>query len=211
MTEFYLDPRLKQLIDSQGAPSNDLLVEESISIAESIAKRMLGCTIDLKGKKFILTNLELYYGGVGDLAHDWHRARYQTKSSSQNVIERTDIQFDEGIKIYISNKAGTRLVIGPKNVAISLLMRNIATEDGILIGDLNGNPNIIIRPEHLNIKDEHNGDIVSLIDTHHQYIPQISEIQCRKRFTEAKFDGFQDQRFGQRLWNFSISHLFKKV
>ena len=78
---FYLDQSVQQLIDQQVLVPEDKehLVEPSINAANNLTKRMLDCTIEIRSKKFILTNLELYYGGIGDMAHDWYRVNFSDK------------------------------------------------------------------------------------------------------------------------------------
>ena len=70
---------------------------DSIKAVEKLAKSMLGATISVRGKKFIIRMLEIYYGGIGDTAHDWHRKRFKNNNSSLIEHQRFKIK-----KVFVS-------------------------------------------------------------------------------------------------------------
>ena len=78
---FYNSEKLLKLVDENGeVPSlSSREIQSCINEAEKIARRMLGCTLDIRGSQFILSSLEIYYGGIGDYAHDWYRSQYPHK------------------------------------------------------------------------------------------------------------------------------------
>jgi hypothetical protein len=220
---FYLDTNVRQLIDETGEVPMGMEKEKdaAIAAATAIAKRMLGGTLVIKGRSFILANLELYYGGIGDLAHDWHRSRFQSKNSGISVLERTSAQEELGLRLYVSSKGGNYkradIVIGAKGVAVSLLIRNIADVNGNLLAPrkIGGNPNIILREEFMNLSDSDHDSLLGEFgsyqfkDTHDQYVSDDSQIVMNKRFNQNSFRGFEDSRFGQMEWSFSVEGLFK--
>ncbi|MCO4793460.1 MAG: hypothetical protein KC493_07105, partial [Bacteriovoracaceae bacterium] len=156
---FYLNPAVKQLVGADGSvPSyRESEVGSCILAAEEMIQRMLGCTIVIRGKKFILSNLELYYGGIGDAAHDWHRSTFNPKQG----ISKTQIhaQVNEGLRFYLRQKGKggfnrMDLVVGQEGVAISFLIRNVHDENlNSVSKDASGNPALLIREDRMNILD----------------------------------------------------------
>jgi 3-methyladenine DNA glycosylase Mpg len=212
---FYLSKKLLHLIDEKGnLPSyNSQHVKKSIHEAEAIARRMLGCTLKVRGKKFILTNLELYYGSAGDLASDWYRSNFPNRNAKKVSRVSSEIQFEEGLRIYLNQKGESNykrmdLVIGPRNVAISLLLRGAVDETGKRVCSRLGNPNKLLKAMGIVDADhgrsfKKSGDLVFL-DTHDQYVKDSSQILTNLRVIGGKATGFQNTQFGQSLWNFSI-------
>ena len=105
------------------------------------------------------------------------------------------------------------IVIGQKNIPISLLVRNVMTLEGKLIGAKMGNPNIVLK--EMGIDDDDRGKIICndadirFIDTHEKYIKNPEEqIKVQKRVTSSKATGFDDDRFGNFDWNFSIYDIY---
>ena len=212
---FDLDSKIKQLVNEKG----DVLdkgkdeISSCIDAAESLTKKMLGCTLVIRNKKFILTNLELYYGGIGDHAHDWYKANFLgTKGVNK---QRAEIQKEKGLCLYL-NKPGNGnykrmdIVVGSAGVAISLLVRNVANEDRKLIGQKDGSPNIILRKNNMNILDEDHGQslacnsIFSFINTHQEYMKNSSQIESRMRYQKGKGYVGLEGPFGKRRWNFNL-------
>ena len=122
---------------------------KALKSASDIAKNLIGCTFIVKGKPFILSMVELYYGSAGDNYHDWFRNHYIHKCSKYRI--RSEVQAKEGLRTYIAyqnvNYKYNRmdLVIGPENVAISILIRNVINSNGDLVGKTSGSPNKILR------------------------------------------------------------------
>jgi hypothetical protein len=78
--------------------------EEMLSTSktcEALAKRLLGTTLVVKGKRFVIRRLEAYYGGIGDDGHDWYRTRFVYKRSKYK--ERTAVQSLPGFRVYLSS------------------------------------------------------------------------------------------------------------
>ena len=122
MNSIHKHLHLKQLIDQNGnLPPTSF--KESITqerLALKCMETFLGCTIVIRDKFFILSGPELYYGGIGDMAHDWFRATFPNKypvRTSYNK-ERSKIHLLNGPRIYL-NQAGNSnykrfdIVLGP--------------------------------------------------------------------------------------------------
>lgn len=140
--------------------------QESLSYAEQLAKHMLGCTFIVRGNGFIISMVELYYGSAGDTGHDWYRNHYIYKNSKYKI--RSDMQLEEGILGYLSlddiNDRYNRMdfVIGPKNVAISLLIRNVIDSSGKIVGKPQGSPNLVLKK--MLIRTEDHGEKIEIIN-----------------------------------------------
>ena len=212
---FYNSNKLLRLVGKNGEiPSlNTKEIQASIAEAETITKRMLGGTLVVRGSKFILSSLELYYGGIGDYAHDWYRSNFLKKTAN----DRTEIQNEEGLKIYQNQRGNGRykrmdIVIGPQGVPISLLVRNVMRPTGELIGSNMGGPNMVLNAIGI-LEVDHGKSLsaendISFIDTHSEYITRPEEqIKTMKRVIGGRACGFNDGPFGQHPWNFSIYNL----
>lgn len=72
--EFYLNKKLNHLVDDTGvAPSHKTTCAQlSAKIAAEVASRMLRYSLYVQGEEYVLTELELYYGGIGDCSHRCH-------------------------------------------------------------------------------------------------------------------------------------------
>jgi len=212
---FYLSEKLLCLVDSEGnVPNvNTESIQNCVREAEMIAKRMLGCTLKIREQSFILASVELYYGGIGDFAHDWYRAKFPHKVKHNKVSKAlSDIQNEEGLRIYLNQKGNGKfkrmdLVIGPKNTAITLLVRNVMLETGEMLGPLKGAPNIVLKK--MGILDFDHGrkinfeDDLKFFDIHDAYVKDY-HIVSKKRVIGGKDVGFSDDRFGQCEWNFTL-------
>ncbi len=154
--------QLTKTIDENGSPLKDADNKPAIETAEALAERLLGSTLHIRRKKFIIRMLEIYYGGIGDRAHDWYRTRYVYKTSKYK--QQTAVQEMEGFKIYLSNlnviDPYTRMDIvgGNDGVAISFLLRSVWDENFNLIGAKHGSPNKILQAMGLQSSD-HGADI----------------------------------------------------
>ena len=184
-------------------------VEKQEALALDVMESFLGCTIRVHGQDFILTSLELYYGGIGDMAHDWYRSRYQEKYTkiSKHSAEKTHAQISEGPSFYF-NGNGLRkrcdLVVGNAGVAVSFLIRNVLDKDLIPLGTKNGQPNVVLKGMELSSDSDH-GKPVEIIDTRDAVLKGGYTINKRKRYSSGKFEGFDyDCPFAQKAWNFSL-------
>lgn len=174
--------QIKNHIDDTGKLiSNIEEINRSILAAEQLAESLLGCTLNVRGKEFIIRMLEIYYGGVGDDAHDWYRTRFSYKTSKYK--EHTSIQSHDGFRVYLSSldvsDTYTRMdiVVGHNGVPISFLLRSVWDSSFNLIGAKNGNPNIVLNA--IGIKSEDHGQPIDtenknaelyLENTHEQII-----------------------------------------
>lgn len=201
---------LRHLIDEEGNIGEEQLSSQAqcIAEAEKLMLRTLGCTIVIEGREFILSNLELYYGSIGDRAHDWWRVNY---SKSRGISkEHTAYQLLSGPKIYKKTKGcGNRnradIVVGPEGVALSFLIRNVWDVSGQRMGKLDGSPGMILGEDILNITDDMVGKSIELIDTHNKYVSSEDQIIKSKRYIGGKgYCGFPEA-FEEKLWNFRIA------
>ena len=183
-------------------------VEKQEALALDVMESFLGCTIRVHGQDFILTSLELYYGGIGDMAHDWYRSRYQEKYTkiSKHSAEKTHAQISEGPSFYF-NGNGLRkrcdLVVGNAGVAVSFLIRNVLDKDLIPLGTKNGQPNVVLKG--MGLSDDDHGEPVEIIDTRDEVLKGGYTINKRKRYSSG-FKGFDypDCPFARLEWNFSL-------
>lgn len=206
---------LMQLVDKNGLVSaeNLKLAEQNEQLAVEIVKSMLGMTIVVRNRKFILTNLELYYGGIGDFAHDWHRKFVKKHNNIENT--KAYAQLKKGPRIYLNQKGGGKhkrmdIVLGSEGVAISALVRNVADENGNLVGALTGAPNTTLKAMGINDQDhdkslEENSGIY-LVERHQKFNDPSIKIETRPRAQGSDFIGFPKYN-DTKAWNFSISGL----
>ncbi|WP_129021215.1 hypothetical protein [Edaphocola flava] len=173
----YFD-HIKNHIDENGIVQEGENVTASLQAAIALGEKILGCTLVVNGKRFIIRMLELYYGGAGDTGHDWYRCRYSYKTSKYK--EQTDVQNQQGFAVYLSSgnveDAYTRMdiVAGHGGVPVSFLLRSVWEESAdsmVRIGSYAGSPHTVLKqlallPEHHGAKiavDQLNADIY--IDT----------------------------------------------
>ena len=149
---------IKNLIDGEGRFIGTIHEkEEAINAIEDLARNLLGSTLSVRGNKFIIRMLEIYYGGIGDDAQDFYRNHYVYKNSRYKVHSET--QCKEGFRVYLSsldlNDTYTRfdIVVGASNVPASLLIRSVWDSDFHLIGTGQGSPNIILKAMGLRAED----------------------------------------------------------
>ncbi|MCF8059944.1 MAG: hypothetical protein K9K67_11645 [Bacteriovoracaceae bacterium] len=199
---------LKHILNNEGEITSKTLQEHCFAEAEKALYRTLGCTIVYKGKKFVLSNLELYYGSAGDKAHDWWRATFPGVRGISK--KHTAHQFKAGPRIYLKNEGYSNhnrmdLVVGPEGVAISFLIRNVWNESGKRLGkDYDGNPALIIREDAMFISPQDIGEEIELLDTHAEYVHSIDHVDKNRRFISTSgFSGFSDS-FPDKLWNYRL-------
>jgi len=130
---------LKNLIDSNG---NLIASEEGIfeqeKLALEIMRNTLGLSIIKNNKRFILSELELYFGGIGDKAHDWYRrnfkGQYGDGKISRTSHETAKYQAMKGPIYYFNRKGGGKhkrcdIVMGEEGVAVSFLIRAVLIDE----------------------------------------------------------------------------------
>tara|TARA_R110000868_G_scaffold117599_7_gene312177 strand:+ start:1001 stop:1642 length:642 start_codon:yes stop_codon:yes gene_type:complete len=202
---------LKQLVSSDGSLFEDssiLALQETLAL--EVMESFLGSSILIGDQKFILSNLELYYGGIGDMAHDWYRSsfpdRYTKKSKHSKV--NTDAQISKGPIFYFNQKGQGRfkrcdIVIGNEGVAVSFLIRNVLDSNLDSLGTINGQPNVVLKK--MGLTDQDHMQNVELIDTKSDVLNRGFKIQKLKRFTNGKFNGFDyDCPFARKEWNYRL-------
>jgi hypothetical protein len=194
---------------------------ECIDLAEKIVERMVGATLVVRGAHYILANLELYYGGIGDAGHDWYRYNYPqvTNKSRAGLSAATVLHQElEGPTVYIGrfgNHQRMDIVIGPKSVPISVLVRNVLDENmKSLANDWTGNTKIVL--DRMGITHSDSGKKINensdfqLIDTHDKYIKSAGIfIERTKRYIGKNPVGFEGL-WGQENWNFKIPLAHRK-
>lgn len=199
-------------------------VGKSIAAAEKVAQAMLGCTLRVKGKEFVIRMVELYYGGVADDKHDWYRNRYVYKTSK--YVGRSAIQTMDGFRAYIAsdNLEDTYnrfdIVIGNEGIPVSLLIRSMWDIDHNVIKSpkdnyswKKGNPWVVLRSLGLDLSDH--GQLIaigsdagrselSLRNTHEEEIRKYGYLIRRqiRRKDNGPLDGIIDQRGIE--WNFYL-------
>lgn len=200
--------QLLNLLNSNGEVENQIKANEQEELALEIMKHHLGCTITINNKKFILSQLELYYGGIGDLAHDWYRAQYPEKyvSKPKNSKECAKFFMQEGPIVYLNHQKvyqRTRfdIIIGNKGVPVSFLVRNIMDENEITISlkDVGSTSEVV---KALGLSSDLIGVKIDVFDTHLKYFKE-SNFKKNLRVNGGKFIGFSKYK-DSKIWNYSI-------
>ncbi|MDH6304054.1 3-methyladenine DNA glycosylase Mpg [Parabacteroides sp. PF5-5] len=208
----YFD-EIKNLIDKNGTFVGDTETKKtSIQAVEALAKSLLGSTLYIRGNKYIIRMLEIYYGGIGDDAHDWYRTNFIYKKSKYR--EQTTVQNSKGFRIYLSSNniddTYTRfdIVAGHEGVPVSFLIRSVWDSNFDIIGEKNGSPNTILKAMGLNAED-HN-KIVEIDDPNSEINIQntSNEIMNQRKLTVKQQprinlkSGFEEGN--GVLWNFLL-------
>ena len=217
---FYLNPDIVKLIDQNGHVSINQrpLLEKPKITATNVAKRFLGTTLKVFNHSFIISSLELYYGGIGDQAHDWYRKHFLCKNSK--IISQVNVQQLEGITIYIASNSLNSpyrrmdLVIGNEGVPCSLLIRDVISLEASYkrsVAFPNGGPCKVLKQMKIPLAfhgkklSDFNKNEFLFLDTHHKYVSSKSDIIQRKRFQSQKgFIGFKNLTLGEEEWNFTL-------
>ena len=171
-------------IDAFGKVKENQNVSSSLQAAVALGKSLLGCTISVHGKSFIIRMLELYYGGAGDDGHDWHRTHYQYKTSKNR--HRTAVQSKEGLAVYLSAEnvedTYTRMdiVAGNEGVAVSFLLRSVWNDSFDRIGTYAGSPNKVLNA--LGFKPDDHGKLIAIDQPADIYI----DTSDREEFIKSK-------------------------
>lgn len=213
---------LKNLLDKNGDVTDMAQAQVQAELALQVMEYFLGCGFEIHGEKFYFTNLELYYGGIGDMAHDWYKANFKEKynKSVRPSKECAKIQFLKGPKFYFNHQKfqdRTRcdIVIGTEGVPVSFLVRNIVDENLNLVYEAknekdatNGKTSAIIQAANLTGEDL--GRDLNFLDSRAEIVKQDMETIKEKRFIAGKgFSGFNDgSPWDQALWNLSITKYF---
>jgi hypothetical protein len=204
---------IKNCINEKGdlCVSSDVL-STSFRAAEVLCEQLLGATLNVRGKKFVIRMLEIYYGSAGDYTHDWFRNNF-IKKSSKNLF-RTQIQTQKGFKIYLSlanvKSRYTRLdiVVGNEGVAISFLLRSVWGENFDIIGKKEGSPNVVLNA--MGIDENDHGKEISVDNLQSEISLEITEakIYTNKNLEiERKLRRGLPQQFEENnslLWNFTL-------
>lgn len=204
---------IKHCIDTKGKVNvSKEVLDSSIKAAEELCKSFLGRTINVRGEKFIIKMLELYYGSAGDNKHDWYKSNFPLKNNEERK-KWTNIQFQKGYKVYINHKQisekGTRtrfdIVVGNENIAISFLVRSVLNCKMNIEGkEING-PNNVLKEMKLTTKD------------HGKEIAIGNEISLEDTSARIKSEGRLEIKSGKRIgikddieWNFYLSPIKDK-
>lgn len=204
---------IKNCIDEHGnliSAIND--VNSSINACELLGESLLGAILNIRGKKFIIRMLEIYYGGVGDDAHDWYRSRFVYKKSG--FKDHTEIQSHDGFRVYLSSldtkNKYTRfdIVAGPKGVPISYLVRSVWDENFNIIGNKKGSPNIVLQAmgilsiDHGTLIEINNSEAkINIEDTHEEILRQ-RELTIKRSLRINLTSDFEKKN--QVLWNLCL-------
>lgn len=213
MTEHF--DSLKNLIDENGIfIGNAESKKASIQAVEELAESLLGATLCIRGSRFIIRMLEIYYGGIGDDAHDWYRTHFVYKTSKYK--EQTNVQNKQGFRVYLSsmdvNDAYTRfdIVVGHKGVPVSFLIRSVWNSDFEIIGAKKGSPNTILKA--MKLKEDDHDKVIGVDDRNYEiYIENTSDkireqkglITKKQERINLKSDFEKDNGV---LWNFLLEN-----
>lgn len=204
---------IKNHIDANGNPtSHKDEILSSLIEAEKLGESLLGCTLAIRGRKFIIRMLEVYYGGAGDDGHDWYRTRFSYKKSK--YVEHTKVQELEGFRIYLSSLDVTDtytrmdIVAGNDGVPISYLLRSVWDENFNLIGAKKGSPNIVLQTMGI-LPEEHSSEIkLDDIDSEIALLTNNRDALLEKGMTIKRQkrvnlnSRFEDEN--ELLWNLSL-------
>lgn len=209
---FKMQDELRNLIDGNGhlmASAEEIHRQESIAL--DLMKNLLGCAIVKNDKLFILSELELYFGGIGDMAHDWYRRSFPEKYSdgkiSRTSKETSKFQAMKGPIYYYNRLGGGKhkrcdIVVGNDGVAVSFLIRGVILED---LKTLISGPNNALMG--IGLTDEDLGKEVQLLDRREQVFSKNFTFQPpQMRVIGGIPKGFEYQdNYSKKLWNLSIA------
>lgn len=205
------------IVDGKLEEGKEEEIKSSFIAAEKLCESLLGATLKIRERKFIIRMLEIYYGSAGDYLHDWYRNRFVYKKSKYKT--QSAVQSEKGFKIYLSspntNDSYTRLdiVVGDEGVAISFLLRSVLDEKFIPIGNKkNGSPNIVLKAMGINGND-HGVEIkigsdlendISIELTHDKiYAERKLQTVSRLRILSKKNEHANDfEKNNELKWNF---------
>lgn len=195
----YNSAQLKNFINERGEVIFGDTEEYNISIrkAEEITTALLGCTLMVRNKPYILSMLELYYGSIADTECYWYRTNFLVKKSTRiNFLKLHD---EPGLRVYINvlNDISTyqnfNIIVGPKNVPVCILVRSVLDSGSKVIGKKNGSPKLIMKEMGVSSSDHGKGigffdvgnekisqDFV-LIDTHREVYDKHNFVTCQKK------------------------------
>jgi hypothetical protein len=204
---------IKNCIDEKGGLCvSSGVLSTSFKAAEALCEQLLGATLNVRGKKFIIRMLEIYYGSAGDYTHDWFRNNF-IKKSSKNLF-RTQLQTQKGFKIYLSlanvKSRYTRLdiVVGSEGVAISFLLRSVWDENFDIIGKKEGSPNVVLNAMGIDENDHgreiSSDDLQSEISLENTQVKICSEkrLEIERKFRRGLPAQFEENN--SLLWNFTL-------
>ncbi len=211
----YFD-EIKNLINNTGEAGDNEAKKESIQAVEALAESLLGATLSVRGNKFIIRMLEIYYGGIGDDAHDWYRTHFVYKKSKYK--EHTNIQEKEGFRVYLNSldveDIYTRfdIVVGNEGVPVSFLVRGAWDSDfnPVEKNIKKGNPNVVLRK--MALKAEDHGKKIGFNDSNSEiYIEDTSDEIKKRKGLEMKNQKRINikSKFEEKngiLWNFYLTH-----
>lgn len=206
-----MQDELRNLIDSHGniIGSNEDIQRQEL-IALDLMKNFLGCAITKNDKLFILSELELYFGGLGDMAHDWYRRSFPEKYTdgkiSRTSKETSKFQAMKGPIYYYNRLGGGKhkrcdIVVGNDGVAVSFLIRGVILED---LKTLISGPNNALNA--IGLTDDDLGKEVQIKDRREQVFSQDYTVQpARMRVIGGVASGFEyNDNYSKKLWNLSL-------
>jgi hypothetical protein len=221
---FYLDPKLENHINDKGKITEKTRegIEKSIEAALNIGRRLIGGTIVTRNKKYVLSMLELYYGSVGDDAHDWYKVNYSKNVANGISREQVKLQEQEGLCFYSKHRKNSNwnridIVVGQKGTAVSFLIRNLINiKDGkSLVPNPKGGSGLVARElfsESIVEKPKidcykKSNSCHHFYDTHEAFLKandkSDKDIESKLRCVNNKHNGI-DGRYKKRKWNLSI-------
>lgn len=219
---FYLNPKMKNLIGENGDTKED--IKEAEQAALDVGKRLIGATLIVKNQLYIISMVELYYGGIGDNCHDWYRRKLAIeKKKNTTSWQNAEIINSKGLRFNMKNNTHSKrnridIVVGNEGVPVSFLLRNLIKDYGkMLVSRKQGGPGLTANAlyscgvrndtEIVFNPDKHAKDSCSLYDTQGIFLKRngltVEDIKTRKRCINNNFKGLPG-KFKSNEWNLSI-------
>jgi hypothetical protein len=175
----YNSVQLKNFINERGEIilKNREEFNTSVRKAEEITEALLGCTLMVRNKPFIISMLELYYGSMADTECYWYRTNFMVKKSTR--VGHLKLHDEPGLKVYINvlNDISTyqnfNIIVGPMDVPVCILVRSVFDQGFRVIGKTSGSPKLIMKAMDISSKD-HGKEIVfsdrAIEDVNHEFV-----------------------------------------
>lgn len=220
---FYLNPKMKNLIGENGDTKED--IKEAEQAALDVGKRLIGATLIVKNQLYIISMVELYYGGIGDNCHDWYRRKLAIeKKKNTTSWQNAEIINSKGLRFNMKNNTHSKrnridIVVGNEGVPVSFLLRNLIKDYGkMLVSRKQGGPGVTAgalfsdgvknNAEIVFNPDKPLRDTFCLYDTQEIFFKRngltLQNIEIEGRCINNSFKGLPGEFEGEDDWNLSI-------
>ncbi len=198
MLEEYFDD-LHMCLDANGQiiPGRENEINQSKETVEKLCDLLLGSVLTtVKGRKYLLLGLEIYYAGIGDHAQDWYKVKYGNGDAGVNHAY-VDIQESQGLKVYFQRTIGPQdrrvrmdIVVGNDGVPASFLIRDIC--------DLANNTLIINKPNvalhAMGIHPNHLGEEISVNGGRGEFDLQLRKSEKVDIVSQLRIPAFENNQ-----------------